>query len=143
MLPKHQHSKVLRNNVVTAKEHLNAFSTALEDNAASEHEDVAIKLFVKSLEGEPASWFKRIPEKSMKSWNDLMTPFLKTWDTKVDLGSLLIAFQQIQKVKHESVIEFNVGFQKVLGRIPDDAKPMDIVTLTFTSTQSTHSLACP
>ena len=61
----------------------------------------------------------------------MITPFLKTWDDKVDLGSLLVALQQIQKVRHESVIEFNVRFQKVLGRIPDDAKLAEIVTLTF------------
>ena len=43
-------------SVVTAKEYLNAFVAALEDNAAGEHEDVALKLFVKPLDGEPALW---------------------------------------------------------------------------------------
>lgn len=117
-------------NIITAREHLNAFSTALDDNAVGEHEDVAVNLFVKSLEGDPASWFKRLPEKSIKGWNDLITPFLKIC-AKVDSGSLLVALQQIKKVRHESVIEFNVRFQKLLGRIPDNAKLAEIVTLTF------------
>lgn len=61
----------------------------------AKNEDVALKLFVKSLERDVYLWFKRIPHKSIKNWNDLIAPFLKPWETKMDVTSLLISMHQI------------------------------------------------
>ena len=60
-----------------------------------------------------------------------ITPFLKTWDTKTDLSSLLTAILQVKKKESENIIEFNMRFQRMLDKIPNDVKPADIVILTF------------
>lgn len=125
-LPKFSGSKV-----ITAKEHLNAFFATLEDNAASDHEDISLNLFVKSLKGELALWFKRFTDQSIKKWDDLITTFLKTRDTKTDLSSLVTSIYQIKKKENETLIKFNMRFQRTLGKIPSNVNPTDIVVLTF------------
>lgn len=55
----------------------------------------------------------------------------KTWDTKADSGSLLLALQQVKKVKHETIIEFNLRFQRMLDKILVAAIPANVATLTF------------
>lgn len=99
-------------NAITTKVHLSAFFVGLEDNVDGVHEDVSLKLFVKFLEREPSLWFERFLDKSIKKWNDLITPFLKTWDTKTNLSSFLTAMLRVKKKESETIIEFNMDFKE-------------------------------
>ena len=104
---------------------------ALQNYVVGEHEDVAMKLFVKTLEGEAALWFRRFPDKSIKTWDVLIKPFLKVWDENPDLASLINIFYQIKKRENETLMRFNLRFQRTLDKILDNAKLAKVVILTF------------
>ena len=81
--------KFSMSNIVFTRDHLNAFTTSLKNYDIGEHEDVVLNIFLKSLEGEVALWFKHFSPKSVKKWDDLISPSLKAWDTRTYLGFLL------------------------------------------------------
>lgn len=112
-------TKFAGNNVVFAKQHVARLNDAFEAYAG-EHEDVVLKLFVKSLEGDAGQWFGKLPAKSIKSWGDLMKVFMVTWDVKIEPKFLLNALYEIKKKGNETVNEFNLRFQHILDKIPDE-----------------------
>jgi hypothetical protein len=59
----------------TTLEHLLAFHH-FTDNQHLEHEDVYMRIFVQTFEGELRTWFKRLPSNSIDSWDALEYTFL-------------------------------------------------------------------
>jgi hypothetical protein len=117
--------------VIFVEEHVAHLSDAFEAYNVRVHEDVVLKLFAKSLKGDARQWFRKLPAKSINSWDDLMKVFMGTWDVKVDVKFMLNALYEIKKKKNEAVIEFDLRFPHVLDKILDDMRPNDHVVLYY------------
>lgn len=76
------------------------------------HEDIVMKLFVHSLIEDARDWFRRLPDDSIKSWNDLEALFKGQYGDKMNAGLMLNNFKNIKKNPNELSFEFNVRFQK-------------------------------
>ena len=59
-----------------ASHHVQIFSELIGDFEIS-HEDVHMKLFVQTLEGDARDWFSFLPACSISSWDELLSAFMK------------------------------------------------------------------
>lgn len=92
-----------------------------------EEEDVVMKLFGFSLEGAAFSWFRVLPDKYIKTWEQFHNSFIKRWATRVDPKLILTELYKIKKKDVESVPEFNQRFDSWVKRIPNDKPSQDAV----------------
>jgi hypothetical protein len=67
----------------TAEEHLTSFYS-FADNFQVDYDDVWMKLFVQSLDGEVRKWFRNLRAKSITTITDLDATFLRKWGEKKD-----------------------------------------------------------
>lgn len=65
----------------TTQSHIETFS-AFAKNINVEHLDVAMKLFVQSLDGEARKWFKSLPDASITTWEKFENSFTQKWGEK-------------------------------------------------------------
>ena len=66
----------------TAEEHWNTFCS-YADNHNFKHEDVWMRVFVQSLDGEVIEWFRELPPNSINGIDALEEAFMRQWgDTK-------------------------------------------------------------
>jgi hypothetical protein len=116
---------------ITAVEHL-AFFDEFSDNFGLEHEDVYMRLFIQTFEGEVRTWFKGLPPNSLDSWDALEIAFLRQWGEKKDHLYYLTEFGSLKKKVNESVSDFIKRFNKIYNKIPADVKPSQTTTkVTF------------
>jgi hypothetical protein len=105
--------KFAGNNVVTVEDHLNAFLKFVDD-LEIEHEDVVMKMFMQTLEGDTRAWYKALPVGSINGWDSFQRKFTERWVDKQDNSYLLDAFSSIRKEENETVSEFNTNFQRFI-----------------------------
>jgi hypothetical protein len=71
-LPAHKWLKCLplfaRMSGESVEDHLATFSKLLNDFQV-EHEDVAMRMFVSTFEGEAQTWYKSLPDASIDGWD--------------------------------------------------------------------------
>jgi hypothetical protein len=66
---------------ITAEGHLEDFYSFI-DNHAIENEDVWMRIFVHSVDGEARKWFRALPLRSIDGIEALDEAFLKNWGIK-------------------------------------------------------------
>jgi hypothetical protein len=106
----------------TTVEHLSFFDE-FADMFGLEHEDVYMRLFVQTFEGEVRIWFKGLPPNSLDSYDALETTFLRQWGEKKDHLYYLTEFGALKRKNNESVYDFIKRFNKTYSKIPADVKP--------------------
>jgi hypothetical protein len=119
---------------ITAEAHLEAFYS-FTDNHAIENEDVWMRIFVHSLDGEARKWFRALPPGSIGGIEALDEAFLKDWGDKKDLLYYITEFGALKKEEGESVSDFSKRFNKMYNKIPTEFKP------TETSAKITYASA--
>ena len=80
----------------TTENHVSIFCNFAE-NLNVEHLDVALRLFVQSLDGEARKWFKGLPNNSIPTWEEMECLFTQIWGEKRDHGYSLIEFNAIRR----------------------------------------------
>jgi hypothetical protein len=89
------------NNIVNAQEHIDQFLKVCDDEGV-EHEDVAMKMFVLTLEGEACSWYKSLQDNTIVGLTPFFDKFLERWgdkhDTSFYLETLLILIRKRMKL---------------------------------------------
>ncbi|KAH9288794.1 hypothetical protein KI387_032911, partial [Taxus chinensis] len=58
------------------------------------YEDVAIRLFVKTLQDVVTDWFHHLPNRCITNWNDMKTKFEDQFKTTEDKHALLSQLSQ-------------------------------------------------
>jgi hypothetical protein len=89
-------------NVITIKDHLNAFLKFV-DNMEIEHEDVVMKMFLQTLEGDAQAWYKALQEGSINGWDSFQTKFTERWANKQDNSYLLYVFSSTKNDENETI----------------------------------------
>jgi hypothetical protein len=52
------------------------------DDLEVEYEDVVMKMFVQTLEGDARTWYKSLPDASIDGWDSFQCKFMKKWGHK-------------------------------------------------------------
>ena len=115
----------------TAEKHLAKFYTFADDFQVDE-EDVWLRLFAHSLEGEVRKWFRKLPPNSIAHIIDFDAVFLRKWGDKKDDLYYMTEFNSLSRKNGESVSDFSVRFNKMYHKIPDDIRPLErLAKLTY------------
>jgi hypothetical protein len=119
---------------ITAEEHLAAFYS-YADNYVIVNEDVWMRIFVHSLDGEARKWFRALAPGSIDGIEALDDAFLRHWGDKKDFLYYITEFGSLKKEEGESVSDFSKRFNKMYNKIPTEIKP------TETSAKITYASA--
>jgi len=118
---------------VTAEEHLESFYSYV-DNLDIHEDDVWMRVFVQSLDGEARKWFRELTPRSIAD-EALDDAFLKHWGDKNDLLYYHIGFGNLKRENGELLSNFNKRFNRMYNKIPAEVKP------TTTSTKLRYASA--
>jgi hypothetical protein len=119
---------------ITAEEHLSAFYS-YADNLNIENEDVWMRFFVQSLDGEARKWFRVLNPGSIVGIEAMDDSFLKHWGDKKYFLYYITEFGSLKRKEGESVSDFSKRFNKMYNKIPTEIKP------TKTSAKITYANA--
>jgi hypothetical protein len=109
---------------ITAEEHLAAFYS-YADNLNIENEDVWMRVFVQSLDGEVRKWFRGLAPGSIAGIEALDSVFLRQWGDRKDFMYYMTEFGSLKKMDGESVSDFSKRFNKMYNKIPAEIKPSE------------------
>ena len=107
---------------VTTKEHLEAFYSYADNLDISEN-DVWMRVFVQSLDGEARKWFIELPQRSIIDIEALDDAFLKHQGDKNDFLYYHTEFGNLKRENGESLPDFNKRFNRMYSKIPAEVKP--------------------
>jgi hypothetical protein len=117
---------------ITVEEHLSSFYS-YADNLNIENEDVCLRDFVQSLNGEARKWFKGLTPGSIDGIEALDDAFLRHWGDKKDFLYYIAEFGSLKREEGESVSYLSKRFNKMYNKIPTKIK------LTETSSKNTYA----
>jgi hypothetical protein len=109
---------------ITTEEHLAAFYS-YADNLNIENEDVWMRVFIQSLDGEVRKWFRGLAPGSIAGIEALDNAFLRQWGDKKDFMYYMTEFGSLKKKEGESVSDFSKRFNKMYYKIPAEIKPTE------------------
>jgi hypothetical protein len=109
---------------VTVEEHLAAFYS-YADNLNIENEDVWMRVFVQSLDGEVRKWFRGLTPGSIVGIEALDDAFLRQWGDKKDFMYYITEFGSLKRKEGESVSDFSKRFNKMYNKIPAEINPTE------------------
>jgi len=107
---------------VTTEEHLEAFYS-YGDNLDIGENDVWMRVFVQSFDGEARKWFRELPKRSITDIEALDDAFLKQWGDKKNLLYYHTEFSNLKRENGESLLDFNKRFNRMYSKIPVEVKP--------------------
>jgi len=109
-------------NGITAQKHIQAFEDYLNLYEV-EDEDVSLRLFSLSLQGEVRTWFKALPEASISDLQQCSKLFLDRWMVKVNPLLLIEEYNHLERHPDESVQQFSDRFNQVYLSMPLNIRP--------------------
>ena len=95
------------------------------------HEDVYMKLFVQTLEGDARDWFSFLPACFIASWSELHSTFMEQFGEQVSMSDSYDKFFKIHIGSDELVPQFNIKFVKILNGILESYRPNDKMCLAI------------
>ena len=104
--------KFTRTEGVTAEEHLESFYS-YADNLDISEDDVWMRVFVQSLDGEARKWFRELTPRSIADIEALDDAFLKHWGDKKDLLHYHTEFGNLKRENGEMLFDFNKRFNRM------------------------------
>jgi hypothetical protein len=118
---------------ITAEEHLATFYS-YADNYVIVDEDVWMRIFFHSLDGESRKWFKALAPGSITGIEVLDDVFLRQWGDKNDFMYYITKFGSLKRKEGESVSDFSKRFNKMYNKIPTEIKPIEaFANITYAS----------
>jgi hypothetical protein len=117
-------------SVESIEDSLAAFSKLLDDFEV-EHEDVAMRMFVSTIEGEARTWYKSLSDASIDGWDSFQEKFTKRRVDKPNNFSLINAFGDIKKNEDETIINFDARFFKTYYKISATIRPNHAYALNY------------
>jgi len=98
-------------------------------------DDVWMRVFIQSLDGEARKWFKELTPRSIADIEALDDAFLKNWGDKKDLLYYHTELGNLKTENGELLSDFNNWFNCMYKNIPVEVKP------TTTSAKLTYANA--
>eukprot|EP00253_Pinus_taeda_P036066 PITA_36066 len=110
---------------VLAEEHLESFYS-YADNLDISEDDVWMRVFVQSLDGEAKKWFKELTPRTMVEIEALDDAFLKHWGDKKDLLYYHTEFGDLKRENGELMSDFNKKFNCMYSKIPAEDAALEV-----------------
>jgi len=107
---------------VTVEENLEAFYSCV-DNLDIRENDVWMRVFIQSLDGEARKGFRELPQRSITDFEALDDAFLKQWGDKKDFLYYHTEFGNLKRENGESILDFNKRFNRLYSKIIAEVKP--------------------
>ena len=121
-------------NGITAQKHIQAFEDYLNLYEV-EDEDVSVRQFSLSLQGEVRNWFKALAEASISDLQQCSKLFLDRWMVKVNPLLLIEEYNHLERHPDESVQQFSDRFNQVYLSMPLNIRPPpDLALLQYPRT---------
>jgi hypothetical protein len=108
----------------TAEENLTSFYSCA-DNFQVDYDDVWMRLFVQSLDGEVRKWFMKLRDNSITTITDLDATLLRKWGDKKDDLYYMTEFNNLQIKNGQSVSKFSKRFNQMYQKIPNDIRRVE------------------
>jgi hypothetical protein len=109
---------------VTTEEHLVSFYS-YGDNLNIENEDVWMRVFIQSLDGEVRKWFRGLAPGSVAGIEALDSAFLRQWGDRKDFMYYMTEFRSLKKMEGEFISNFSKIFNKMYNKIPTEINPSE------------------
>jgi hypothetical protein len=106
---------------ITTEEHLTSFYS-YANKLNIKNEDVWMRVFVQSLDGEVRKWFRGLAPGSIVGIEALDSSFLRQWGDRKDFMYYMTEFGSLKKMEGESFSEFSKRFNKMYNKIPAEIK---------------------
>jgi hypothetical protein len=105
--------KFTGSNTIFVEDHLNAFLKFVDD-LEIEHEDVVMKMFMQTLEGDVEHDTNLSKQGSIDGWDSFQKKFIERWADKQDNSILLETLSSLKKGENETVLSLTLNFRKLI-----------------------------
>ena len=122
---------------ITTEKHVEAFEHFV-DLFEIDHDDLCLRIFAKSLQGDVKKWFTHLQFESIDSWTELREVFLSFWGERKSCSLLLSEFYAMRKMQNETISTFNRRFFHLYHKMPRYFQPPEGVAKLYYA-NSLHS----
>ena len=95
------------------------------------HEDVHMKLFLQTLDGDARDWFSFLLVCAISYWGELHSTFMEKFGERVSIFDCYRKCLKIHIESDELVPQFNIKLTKVLNEIYESYRPNDQMCLAI------------
>ena len=99
-----------------AEKHIQVFENFIEIFEIK-HDDVSMRAFSQSLQGDAKAWFKHLQPQSISSWDELRESFCRFWGERKSWNLLLSYFYSMRRMKDEIISNFNRRFASIYFKL--------------------------
>jgi hypothetical protein len=118
---------------ITAEKHIQAFEH-FANFFEIEHDEVYMRNFSQSLQGEAKEWFRHLQPESIISWDEMREAFLRFLGERKPWDLLLSYFYAMRRMKDETISSFSRRFASLYYKIPKDIQPPKGTTKLYYAT---------
>jgi hypothetical protein len=119
-------------NVVSAHSHVVSFNCCVNKWCyGHDEEDVKMRLFVFSLEGDAAEWFSEFDPNKFSTLDEIVSAFKERWGDQKENRFLLAALSSSHKKENETMEEFNKKFNDLVKSLPNTIMPSETAILIY------------
>ena len=115
---------------IIAEKHLEYFHNFI-DNFEIMHEDVVMRLFLKSFARDAKFWFWNLKFDSIGSWEELHDVFLKYWGKNESYDQFLSKFYSLKREDDEPITKFNWRFQSFYISMLMEIRPSEKLAMLY------------
>jgi hypothetical protein len=112
----------------SAEKHIQVFEHFI-DLFEIEHDDVSMRAFSQSLQGDAKAWFKHLQPQSISSWDELREAFRRFWGERKSWNLLLSEFYAMRRMKDETISNFSRRFASLYYKLPKEVQPPEVVAM--------------
>jgi hypothetical protein len=123
VLPKGTLKEFFGDGTIYGKRHFHLFLEVCDFHRV-EHDDVMVRLFLKTLSERYYEWYTKFPNRSIRSFDDLEVMFLNMFSPPIAYHTLLTDFTQIGLRNNKRIRDFDLRFNKTLSRISKEKYQM-------------------
>jgi hypothetical protein len=92
-----------------------------------EHDDVSMRSFSQSLQGDAKALFRHLQPQSISSWDELKEAFHRFWGDKKSWYLLISYFYAMRRMKDETISNFSGRFASLYYKLPKEVQPPQVV----------------
>jgi len=107
---------------ISAQQHIDKMTTFF-DLYEIDEEDVTMRLFAQTFDGEVRKWFRGLTARSIPTLDDLQKQFVDRWEIRKDPLQINAEYNNLKRNPGETVQDYIIRFNSVYNAIPDDLKP--------------------
>jgi hypothetical protein len=94
-----------------------------------EHDDVSMRSFSQSLQGDAKAWFIHLQPQWISSWDELKESFRRFWGEKKSWDLLLSEFYSMRRMKDETISNFSRRFSSLYYKLPKEIQPPEVASM--------------